>query len=385
MALMLGACTFDKNPEAIKSTGTFNDKSEIEILRFPENGEDTLKTSYFADTVLYVPLETNINSFIKSLEQVWMNDSIIIINDRFKLLMFSCKGKFLKQIGNRGKGPGEHGLIFNFDVIQDTIYVTSSGKKSWIKYALNGTFCKEIPFKISPLQFSSTLNGELTRYHREYGKIYIHGKDMNVTDTIVVEHGVTIGRFKYGINNNFLVYFQKTSSGLLFNNYLSDTIWNISHGKKKPAFILGLGMKDKLLPRDKHIEFSKGDYKRWEKTAKRYQMVHLVPFPSRMFVFQKYWCEESYSSIYIQNVQTKEIKKYNTSYIYEDIVGCLELSKFIFSNSLDYLIGKITPLELQDFLRSNKEKASPQWLDQMKNVDKNDNPILVLIKIKQSP
>ena len=84
LALVQMACTFNKSEEADKSTKLTNVKKGIEILRFPETGEDTLKTSYFADTIIYVPLETTSKSLIKRSNQIWMNDSIILINDNQK-------------------------------------------------------------------------------------------------------------------------------------------------------------------------------------------------------------------------------------------------------------------------------------------------------------
>ncbi len=394
------ACTNNKNTELDKSAKVFfndnsqtelsvkvnNDKTDVEILRFPEKGENTLKTSYFADTVLYVPLETREECYIKRLDQVWMNDSIILINDRLRLLMFSLNGKFLKQIGRQGKGPGEYGIIFNFDVINDTIYLTSSGKRSWIKYTLKGTFCEEIPFTDPPIWFSSTHNGELTWYHYEKGKVYVQNKDLTLADTIVVEYGVTMGRYEKGVIETFMTYFQKTSSGLLFNDYLNDTIWNITKGSKQPVYILD--MKGKLLPREKHLEFhTKIEWQKWCKMAEPYVRVNLIPYTTQMLIFEKHWNVDGYSAIYLHDRKTKEIKKYNTSYIYDDIVSKQELSNIIFTSSSEFLVGKMFPFELREDMNTNKnyirEKASSSWLKQLKSVDINDNPILVLIKIKK--
>ncbi|MCG8306144.1 MAG: 6-bladed beta-propeller, partial [Cytophagales bacterium] len=130
LALSLIACAFDENAKADKRTKS--DTTNVESLRFPENGEDTLKVSYFADTVLYVPLETVAESFIKRANQIWMDDSIILINDNRRLLMFSRVGKFVRQVGRIGNGPGEYQGIFSFEVIDDTIYLSSTDKKSLI-------------------------------------------------------------------------------------------------------------------------------------------------------------------------------------------------------------------------------------------------------------
>ncbi|MCG8308507.1 MAG: 6-bladed beta-propeller, partial [Cytophagales bacterium] len=341
--------------------------------------------SYFADTVIYIPLETTKESYIKFLSQVWVDDSLILINDSQRLLMFSLDGKYIRQIGKRGKGPGEYGMIFNFVVVQDTIYISSTGKKSLLKYALDGNFYKEIYFRDQPVFFNTTHDDRLAWYHRIQGKIYVHNKKLNMADTLQIEHNVSSGRYKYMYGGQFMTYFQKTRSKLLFNNYVSDTIWCINQESKEPAFILG--MKEKLLPKEKQIEFYEGDFERWRKAAKPYNMVHLIPFSSLMFIFEKYWSEKEYSAIYIQDRHTKEMVKYKASFVYDDLVGFQKLPNFIFTFSSEYLIAGLYPVEIHKEVDNNyyylKEKASPLWLNQMKTIDENDNPILVLIKVKE--
>ena len=298
--------------------------------------------------------------------------------------MFLRDGKFAQQVGKIGNGPGEYQGIFCFDVIHDTIYLSNMGRKSLIKYTLNGVFCEEIQLKEQPAFFSSTSEKRFAWYNQNQGKITIHNADFRSADTIVVEYGVTVDRYRYSYVDFFNTYFQKTSTGLLFNDYINDTIWNIINGKKDPAFILD--MKGQLLPRDKQIESSGGNFDKWEKMAKSYPRLHVIPFSSQILIFKQYWCEDFYSAIYIQNRIDKKIKRFNTSYIYDDMISMQKQHKFIFSSSPDFLVGVIYPNELIEELESNneriKEKASPLWLKQMKNVDKNDNPILVLNKIK---
>lgn len=355
-------------------------------LNFPKSGEDTLKASYFADTVIYVPLETTADNFIQHFKQLWMKDSLILINNHSSLLLFHRNGKFIRQIGRHGKGPGEYGNIFRFDVIRDTIYISSTSRRSLLEYTFDGIFCDEIQLDYQPVYFGNTADQRLACYVQYKGNILVYNNDFSTPDTIIVEYGVTTGRYKYTVADpSFMTYIQKTPSGLLFNNYMSDTIWNITSEKKEPAFILN--MKDKLLPRDQHIEFCNGDFKRWERTAKSCQQVHLLVYPSYMFIFQKYWLTPNYSAIYISNTKTGEIKKFNSPYIYDDIVSKQKLSFVIFSNSEDYLVAGIEPYDLLKDLRQNeknvKETPSSKWLSQIKNISENDNLILVFMKIKK--
>ncbi|MDO9341014.1 MAG: hypothetical protein Q7T72_10895, partial [Bacteroidales bacterium] len=71
-------CSYNKkaNPD---NKSEVNNKIATQILNFPESGEDTLKASYFADTVIYIPLETTTESFMDYIMQLWMDDSVILV------------------------------------------------------------------------------------------------------------------------------------------------------------------------------------------------------------------------------------------------------------------------------------------------------------------
>ncbi|HUX55471.1 MAG TPA: 6-bladed beta-propeller [Bacteroidales bacterium] len=396
IALVLVNCSGKKAHPDIKSE--VNDKIASQALHFPKSGEDTLKTSYFADTVIYIPLETTKESFIRSIYQLWMNDSVILINNwGGGLLMFKQNGKFKRQIGKKGRGPGEYGNIYHFDVIRDTIYISSTVRRGFLRYTFDGTFCDEIKLNYEPAYFSSTDDQKLACFVHGAGKIYVYNKTLHAPpDTITVEYGVTIGRYRYMVYlSEGYNYLQKTQTGLLFNSFLSDTVWNITGEKKEPAFILN--MKDKLLPYDKQIEFSKGDFEWYQKMANPYSFVHLIPFPSMTFIFQFHHTinasDAGYEAIYLNTTKTGEIKKFKTSYIYDDLVSKQKLSNerltyFYPIYPEDYLVTTKKPLDVLKYLDQNKENSkevpSLSWLNQMKTIKEDDNPILVKIKIKKN-
>ncbi len=253
VVLLLVGCSGNENSKKGKNSNLKN-VPFAQVLSFPATGKDTLKASLFAVTVIFIPLETIEESYIQYIEQVWMNDTVILIDTGGKVLMFRQDGKYIRQIGKQGRGPGEYLSIFHFDVIRDTIYISSSGRRGFLRYKLNGAFCDEITLDYQPAYFSTTADQKLACYVHPDGKIYVYNKNFSAApDTIIIEYGVTIGRRRYieGLRAGYS-YLQKTPSGLLFNSFLSDTIWNITGDKKEPAFILDI--KDKLLPYDKQIE-----------------------------------------------------------------------------------------------------------------------------------
>ena len=371
------------------STNTGNNSnskiSNIKYIHLPQFGENTLKASSFADTVLYVPLETTKESILDNIKGIWINNSYILVNCvKGGLFQFQKNGKFIRRIGKIGKGPGEYLCIYYFDVIRDTIYVTSRGRRGFLRYSLKGNWYDEIKLKYEPFHFSVTSDQKLVCYLYNEGKVLVYNKNFNSPDTIIVEHGVTKGRNYYTCGGTFMTYFQKSTTGLLFNSYLSDTIWNINKHKKEPAFIFDL--KNKLLPYDKRVEFCKGDFNKWSEVVKPFYQVHTIPFQSLMFIFQTHWYASKFDAIYINNVKSGEIKRYNTSYIDDDIVGKQKLSGVYFINSPDYLVSDIDPMDIQEYLsqnKNNKDKVSQAWVTQMKKIKVEANPILVLMKIKK--
>ncbi len=380
--ILLIKCTIDKKGNNTNNNIDVVHSGEISfLLSSPETESDTLKTSYFADTVIYIPLETTADNYIRRFKQLWMNDSVLLVNSGDALFMFQRNGEFIRKVGRNGKGPGEYARIFNFEIIRDTIYISSTAKKSFIKYTLNGTFCDEIQLNYQPVFFSSTIDNKLVCYHWQEGKLFLYDKNFLSPDTIVVEHGVTVGRYKYSISDPaFMTYFQKHSSGLLFNNYLNDTIWKIAKAIKEPGFILDI--KNDLLPLEKSIEFCNGDFKRWESMAKTYQLVHIIPIESQIFAFQKYWLGESYTAIYYYNRKQSIEKKFNSSYIYDDLVSKQKISNVIFLKSANgYLVAEMQPYKLRQNIEGSKEKPSSLWLKQMASVGENDNPILILMRL----
>ncbi len=88
-------------------------------------GNVQLQWNEFVESVEIIPLETNENSLVGTLNAGIVNDDRIYIFD-FKqqiLLSFDLTGKFIRQIGQRGAGPSEYLEIRDFCVTNDRIYI----------------------------------------------------------------------------------------------------------------------------------------------------------------------------------------------------------------------------------------------------------------------
>ena len=94
----------------------------------------------------YIPLETDPACLLKSISNAFVSDSFLYVSDGSRLLLFVRNGKFIRQIGSEGKGPGEYSRIADFIVDKNSreIYILSS--RMVLIYSFNGQF--KMDFKI---------------------------------------------------------------------------------------------------------------------------------------------------------------------------------------------------------------------------------------------
>ena len=385
LVIVVVSCSFNSPKSAETSANRVKLKTPV-FIDLHQKSESKLNVSEFADTVMYIPLETNSKSFLKRVIQIQITDKYIFINGRDQLLLFSREGKFIRQIGKKGKGPGEHLLIFGFVVVQDTVYISSSGNRSLLKYNVNGNFLEGLPTLSQLPRFNVTPDNRIVSYIDISGRLVFFDRKLKGDATITIDHNVSDKRALYSWWDDFDTYFQKSEHRLLFTNYMSDTIWDISKGRKDIGYIMNLG--DQLLPEKYRVENFLGDFQRFEKTAARYQKVNLFETPSFLFLFQKGWIEKNkINSTYIHDVAANTTRKFESPYIFDDLIGKLNLVPNYTSNNC--IIAALNPIELIEELKKinkqNKtgvESPSPLLLKQMAKITENSNPILVIMPVR---
>lgn len=380
MSIWIGCSSPNQKKEQVTTSDNPSKSVNIDL---PKSGENKLNASVFADTVLYIPLETNPKSFIRRITQVQLTDKYIFINGFDRILLFSKDGKFMRQIGRKGKGPGEYASIFGFAVNRDTVFITSTGKRSVIKYTVNGDFVEEQPTTSQLVHFTVSPNNSIAWYNFPGGKLVFFDAKLQKADTITVDYNVAKERSMYLWWDDFDTYFQEGDHRLLFSNYMSDTIWDVSNGKKEIGYILNLG--SQLLPENYRVEYCKGDFDRFEKNAAPYQKINLFETSSFLFMLQKGWVDNKINSLYLQDRSDNTIQKFESATIFDDLVIKEELTPDFTTNNC--IVATISPThlieELKKVQKTGEGACSPLWLKQMANVKENDNPILVIMPVRK--
>ncbi len=106
------------------------DVIELDIRKALIQKEQDHFVSDLTEKINYIPLETNESCLLTMIHDIFLFRDHIFISDFKGLYQFDVSGRFVRQIGRSGKGPGEHGQMIRFtvDTIQNEILLLSSGK-----------------------------------------------------------------------------------------------------------------------------------------------------------------------------------------------------------------------------------------------------------------
>lgn len=203
-----------------------------------------------------IQLEANENCIIGIIDKIIKIEShskIIVIDFRnSEVFLFSLSGKFIKRVGNTGKGPGEFKKLKSVTYYDDKIYIGTLYKL--LVYDLRGNYIKyydllknEEPFYLHKIyiidnlmfayqRYSSSFNSDIIAYSLKDEKI------VNEFGDGLPNYGYKVSLFTKLDSNNFLIcasfgkeihQFNKNNSRRIFSildnvSLLPDELANIS-------------------------------------------------------------------------------------------------------------------------------------------------------------
>ncbi len=209
-----------------------NEKDELKIININvSNFKNSANLSDFLEVVKLIPLETSKESLIGEINNVVQFRENIYVFDLLsqKLLWFNSDGKFLGQIGQRGKGPGEYIEMHDFqvDTLKELIYL-SDFRKIHI-FSLKGKWIKSVNTEFMASALCQSANNEFIFYGggRE-DRIFRTDSDFKVINSFFPYSTAYRMTPRYPLFN----YEGKTA----FHLPTCDTIYAIKDGKPKPLF-----------------------------------------------------------------------------------------------------------------------------------------------------
>lgn len=360
---------------------------EIDPRTFDEN---KITLAEIADDIIYIPLD---NSFpIGIIYSYKITDKSIYLSAKdISILAFNRDGKMPRKIGSRGRGPGEYGygLYFAVDDKTGTIYVLDYSK---IKvYSKNGNFLRDILLKEygggrieffdSKLFFPDFLESGNSKYNWII---------LDTLGNLINKKENSIPPFPNNMGVGGSIY--KFQDRIFYYNYFNDTIFSILPDLSWEAAFL----------------FSPGEH-RWPRS--KLDVTQLSPYMSPVSLFETdcfivfhYGYHNRGAFALIDKKNKKTFLAYLTSEVSSSGVtthgGFLnnldggmpfQPDKYYTENDQEYMIAEINPYQLKDHVASSEFKNSaPEYPEKKTKLEKlanslneNDNPILILVKLKK--
>ncbi len=225
------------------------------------NDAQTMNYQPLLDSINYIPLETTDQSLIGNIGKIYITPSNILIFDskQTAILLFDKEGKFIRKIGQKGRGPEEY-LFFNeivFDKKTEIIYAHERYLNKMFKYNLKGELLEQIPSKFEFNSFCKAPEGYwLYSCFKEnnpkgYNLMLVDEKMQNLTTGFFPQNAAFV-------NATFNSTFSQDHSGTSYFVYpTSNIIYKLDTEKPVPYFQINFG--EKNMPYEKIKELSSSE------------------------------------------------------------------------------------------------------------------------------
>ena len=363
------------------SSDKFTENSGLISIKLNSNNLPPFsKLSDVVESVRLVPLETLDDVLLGNIRRTFIGKEYMIIQSysgNIDFHLFSIDGKYIRKLGKNGTGPGEYSRVQSISVLEDEklIFIQDINGRPVISYSFSGEVDKTIHLPSSSL-FFTMLNKNTYAYTAappsDYELKIINQKDSDTMNFLpIVGENYTCEPQFYGSFHDRIFY-----SGIG-----RDTLFKVDKNGIEPVLAFDFG--------DGHLS---------GKTAFLPMMQH--PAGKISLPLGVIQCGDFYQ-VTLQHTQNQAPPELYTAYISrqkqelrlmdifdnpDDVIFC-NAFPFREVSSNEELVTSVFPLELIEALpqiTENKNfKYSEQMIDQIKNLKEDNNPVIVLFKLKK--
>ncbi len=352
-------------------------------IEHPEN----ITLSDFVESITYIPLATTYDVLVDKYPRIFVTKDYINTVTTNQCLLFNRKdGSFIREIGRKGRGPGEYQSTRGFfnDVIPAYYFTGWNG--NLVKYTMDGVFRGNVkipgyvdsfdspsfPMNYSFIDDSIIVCDFLIALGTESKSLMIFSEKGNVLK-IIPNHNILKTKQNYVLSTGESSFY-RFNNNLFFQNMYNDTVFQITVDKIIPYFLLNRG---------KH---SPPFESKWWSYGKQLQS-NFISLPTytenkRFISFNFYFERDKYFGLYDKSIKLLKVVD-NKSGIKNDIDGFIDIS-FDHLNSEGELIGLIQANDLVNWIEKNpgKFKVLNPGLQKLQNINMTDNPVIVIAKYK---
>ncbi len=366
-------------------------KSCIKTINLKESNE--VKKISLSDLdiqdIKYVPLETNSESLLTSIQEVFCDGEYYFLTISSSVLKFDLNGSFLMPIGKEGKGPGEFldCTDVSFDPKTKKIYILCTRLSKVFIYNYQGHFIKTIKTPRGVTSISCIQNGVL---------FYCINMDGSVEDSFYIydEDGLQIKAFpnkykfdyrRYGVFFPYECLSYEWQGNVFIKEIYSDTILSLKNNHFSPETILDRG--GKTFPVSAKNDMK--DFGDMQKVTNKYVIDYKLLRFGRYLYLEYGYHGTAYLVLYDFKKEVHHISKLEEG-ISNDYDNGL---KFYPKNGFgsNHILSWFSAIDLKAHVASKVfQKSTPNYPEKKKQLIKlanslteNDNPVLMLVKLKE--
>jgi hypothetical protein len=361
------------NPKKFKSNNRIASLSQL-----PSH----LKVSTFANSIDYIPLETNDTVLIGEIDKIIKRADKLFVMDKMTgtIFCFNSEGKFLYKLMEKGNGPGEYYSIGDFNVTENEEIVIYSSSQGLLFYNEDG-FIRKINSSIIAENFY--LDKDTVWFHvgrfpnepifKEFPKQYRLVKTVN--NKIIGEYLPYKSKDYYlqiPVSRNSFFIFQDT---LNLVDHLNQETYSIVNGevtgKYKFEFTTNKETfnynNSEAVNNSIFEKINKGDYTRLSSYLE-----------SDNYIFADYAIEGFIMHAYITK---KDFEFNNVGLFYFDDFNDISFGGSMMSIEGNTLIATMEPANL--LALTKKTDKIPKNMQAIRSkTDPSDNPIIIILDLK---
>jgi hypothetical protein len=350
--------------------------------------------SQIASDVKYIPLETNKECMISASARYHFTEDFIFVQEMDHVLKFSLNGKFLKKIGNPGRGPGEIIRITSMSVLPEKrlIALYELGRRKMSYYSFDGMLIKTInvPWSYRDIRVMND------------GNFFVHDQGLDKSEKytflLTKESGDTLSVVKnyktwtktsgpYRITDFLFEPFYSYQKKGFFKTLYNDTIYTIENDKIVPSFFINLG-KYKL-PEEKILERIPESFASVRKTYSTFCYASVFEANNKLFL-----TVENYGKKEIRNfiINNKDYGSFYQNVLCGSIINDWDCGLPFWPTGAMNSIKVFMPIEIItikkyfQFVKTQQAICKfPEKQNELKNLiiksDLSDNPILMILTL----
>ena len=344
--------------------------------------------------IRFIPLETNENClFGTDISKVKMVNDTLFISDYNYIFKYDLDGKFITRIGKKGRGPGEYAKGFQTFLVdknkQHLIGFELLDQKM-MKYDFKGNFINEVKIDFLPGPAEWNRDGNMAVYNMGFTyenapwhDFYILNKDAKT---------VQKNKFKKQVDKRYglMIYpavFYRYRGKTRYKNPYENTIYELDEkGKTTAVYELEHGKYEQYNDVDDveiQIKNNVGTNRSNPKSFEKIGLLGLSETDKYLFIYYGHQEQRKLgvfdkTSGTFYNLFDPNFDQYG---FHDDLYGGLPLfPKAGIDES--YFYQYYSAFEFKKYLKSAKS-VKPELNKIANKIDENDNPVLILVKLKE--